>query len=61
MNKNVIVTGATGFIGRYLLAELLQNGYEVYAVVRNPEKLPKYDNNTQLHIISTQQMVKILV
>lgn len=51
MNKNVIVTGATGFIGRYLLAELLQNGYEVYAVVRNTEKLPKYDNNTQLHII----------
>ncbi len=51
MNKNVIVTGATGFIGRYLLAELLQNGYEVYAVVRSPEKLPKYDNNTQLHII----------
>lgn len=51
MNKNVIVTGATGFIGRYLLAELLQNGYEVYAVARNPEKLPKYDNDTQLHII----------
>ncbi len=51
MNKNVIVTGATGFIGRYLLAELLQNGYEVYAVVRTPEKLPKYDNDAQLHII----------
>ena len=51
MNKNVIVTGATGFVGRYLLAELLQNGYNVYAVVRTPEKLPKYDNDTQLHII----------
>lgn len=51
MNKNVIVTGATGFVGRYLLAELLQNGYGVYAVVRNPEKLPKYDNDAQLHII----------
>ena len=51
MNKNVIVTGATGFVGRYLVAELLQNGYGVYAVVRNPEKLPKYDNDAQLHII----------
>lgn len=36
--KKAIVTGATGFIGRYLAQELLQNGYTVYAVVRDAEK-----------------------
>lgn len=30
--KRVIVTGATGFIGRNALAQLLANGYEVHAV-----------------------------
>ena len=29
-----IVTGATGFIGLALCRELLQNGYEVTAVIR---------------------------
>src|SRR5262245_19582807 len=30
--KRVLVTGATGFIGRYSLAPLLDSGYEVHAV-----------------------------
>lgn len=30
-----IVTGATGFIGKYLVQELLDNGYDVVAVVRD--------------------------
>ncbi len=30
--KRVLVTGATGFIGRYSLARLLESGYEVHAV-----------------------------
>ena len=36
--KRVVVTGATGFIGRYLVWELLDAGYEVTALVRNHEK-----------------------
>lgn len=39
MNKSAIVTGATGFIGSYLVRELLQNGYRVCAPVRRPDKL----------------------
>ncbi|RUM29882.1 MAG: complex I NDUFA9 subunit family protein [Aquifex sp.] len=35
----VFITGATGFVGRYIVEELLNNGYQVYAGVRNPEKL----------------------
>ena len=36
--KNVIVTGATSFIGRYLTMSFLKNGYSVTAVVRSEER-----------------------
>lgn len=35
--KTIIVTGATGFIGRSLLPALQQQGYRVKAAVRNPQ------------------------
>ena len=39
MRKNILVTGATGFIGRHLITELLQrNSYTVYCLVRNAQK-----------------------
>jgi nucleoside-diphosphate-sugar epimerase len=34
-----LVTGATGFIGRYLVAELLQRGYAVRILARTPERV----------------------
>jgi hypothetical protein len=34
-----LVTGATGFIGRYLTLELLRSGYDVCVAVRDPDKL----------------------
>ena len=37
--KNVIVTGGTGFIGSWLLQELLNNGLNVTAIVRDMHKL----------------------
>lgn len=39
-DKRVAVTGATGFIGRYIVRALRLRGAEVVAVVRKPEKLP---------------------
>ena len=37
MNKKVIVTGATGFIGSHLTEQLVKNGYSVIAFDRyNP-------------------------
>ena len=51
--KRAIVTGANGFIGSNLVAELLKRNYEVYAVVRNEKSdvagLPK--NHSRLHIV----------
>jgi len=37
--KKVLVAGATGYLGRYLVKELKKQGYWVRALVRNPEKL----------------------
>ncbi len=37
--KKVLVTGGTGFIGRNLVDELINNGYEVKVLVRTPGKL----------------------
>ncbi len=34
MKDRIIVTGANGFLGSYLISELIGRGYEVYAVVR---------------------------
>ena len=34
MEKKVLVTGATGFIGKYAIRKLLDSGYEVVAIVR---------------------------
>ncbi len=38
-NRKAMVTGATGFIGRALIARLIAKGYDVWAAVRSPEKL----------------------
>ncbi len=36
--KKILVTGATGFIGNYVVKELLNRGYEVIATSRDKEK-----------------------
>ena len=35
---NVLLTGGTGFLGEYLLAELLERGHSVFALYRNGRK-----------------------
>lgn len=37
--QSVMVTGATGFVGRYIVRELLAHGYKPICVVRSPRKL----------------------
>ena len=43
---NVVLIGATGFVGSAILNELLTRGHKVTAGVRNAAKLPKNDNLT---------------
>ena len=44
--KNVIVTGANGFIGSALVKELANHGYDVYALARKDhhDNIPKLAN-----------------
>ena len=37
--KKVLLTGANGFIGSYVLNELIQHGYYVYALIRDIKKV----------------------
>src|SRR5712692_8162136 len=39
--KNIAVTGATGFLGRYIVDVLLERGAHVIGVVRNPDRVPE--------------------
>lgn len=38
MNSTVLLTGATGFIGRWLLRDLTARGYRVLALLRRPQQ-----------------------
>lgn len=50
MPKTIALTGASGFLGRYLLTALLDQGHLVRALVRNPEALSSY-NSPNLDVI----------
>ena len=50
--KSVIVTGGTGFIGSWLLQELLNNNFNVTAIVRDKNRiLPEMVNDPRLTVI----------
>lgn len=44
--QNVLLLGATGFVGSALLSELLSRGHQVTALVRDPAKLPQHERLT---------------
>lgn len=49
--KKAIVTGASGFVGRYLVKELLDNDYKVWIVVRNKSGICDWFNNSNIEVI----------
>ena len=40
---NVVLIGATGFVGSAILEELVERGHKVTAVVRHADKVAKSD------------------
>lgn len=60
--KNVVLIGASGFVGNAILNELLSRGHKVTAVVRNPEKINVSNSNLKIvktDIADTNAMVGI--
>ena len=49
--KIVLVTGATGYIGGLLIPHLLERGYHVRALARNPERLKHRDWYEQIEVV----------
>lgn len=41
--EKILITGATGFLGRALLNKFTKNGVEVTALVRNPDRIDNQD------------------
>lgn len=52
--KKVTIIGASGFVGSAILNEALSRGYQVRAIVRNPEKVSA--TNPQLQVIKADIM-----
>lgn len=44
----IALTGGTGFVGRHILQQLLQQGYRVRVLVRNPDRLTAKDSALKL-------------
>lgn len=60
--KNVVLIGASGFVGNAILNELLSRGHKLTAVVRNPEKINVSNSNLEIvktDIADTNAMVGI--
>jgi len=48
----VLVTGATGFIGQYVIPQLILNGHQVHAVARDKDKARCFDWYKQVEFTS---------
>jgi len=50
-NPKIIVSGATGFIGRHLVRRLVRNGYNITALGRNKERAKSFDWYDQVEFV----------
>jgi nucleoside-diphosphate-sugar epimerase len=55
----VLVTGATGFIGRHVVTQLLKNKHKVLCVVRDKNKLDAFDWSSKVEILQYDLHQKI--
>ena len=48
--KKILITGASGFIGSFIVEEALKRGFETWAAVRKSSSR-KYLNDSRIHFI----------
>lgn len=49
--KSVVITGAGGFIGKALVSDFLNDGYEVFGVVKDARKIDQLPKHVGIHPI----------
>lgn len=57
--SRILVTGANGFTGRYLAAELQRAGYEVHGLVHKPVALGKVPGVRALHVADLSDAARL--
>ena len=50
-SRKVLVAGASGYLGRYVVTEFSERGYEVRALVRNREKIASTGSNLEPQVL----------
>ena len=60
MKKTILLTGASGFIGKQVLANLLAQNHHIIAPTRNPQKLKLFQNRNNLEILECDIYAKDL-
>ena len=58
MRKTVLLTGATGFVGRHVISNLLDKNIKVRAIVRKGKKSFFKDKNFKIELIETDDYLK---
>ena len=49
---DIFLTGGTGFIGSYVVNELLNRGHKVTILARNPKKIPSFAQNPNIKFVT---------
>lgn len=57
--KNVVLIGASGFVGNAILNELLERGHQVTAVVRNAQKITRKHDRLSVVKMDVEETVKL--
>jgi dihydroflavonol-4-reductase len=58
--KKVLLTGASGYIGKHVALQLLNDGYEVRASVRNMKKADEVRNAVGPHLLGNKDLDSLL-
>ena len=48
--KTIIITGASGYVGRHVVNRFLKEGYDLIVTTRKAKNLEKFDWSSQVHI-----------